>query len=115
METEIETERLRLRRWDESDREPFAERNADPLVMEYFTSTRTRAESDDLIDRIEAHFDRAGFGLWAVEVAASGEFAGYVGLWPTTRTRRDRFIHLRHESQVAPCDGKARNDPGPIR
>ncbi len=78
----METERLRLRRWHESDREPFAELNADPVVMEYFTSTRTRVESDDLIDRIEAHFDQTGFGLWAVDVVASSEFAGYVGLWP---------------------------------
>lgn len=84
MQSEIETERLRLRRWDESDREPFAELNADPLVMEFYPSTQSRAESDDFVDRIEEHFDQTGFGLWAVEVVASSEFAGYVGLWSAT-------------------------------
>jgi RimJ/RimL family protein N-acetyltransferase len=36
---ELRTERLRLRRWDDRDREPFAELNADPGVMEFFPST----------------------------------------------------------------------------
>jgi ribosomal-protein-alanine N-acetyltransferase len=79
---ELKTERLLLRRWRDADRAPFAEMNADPIVMEHFFSTRTRAESDDLVDRIEATFDRDGYGLWAVEVE-DGRFAGFVGLWPT--------------------------------
>jgi ribosomal-protein-alanine N-acetyltransferase len=79
---ELRTERLVLRRWRDADREPFAEMNADPVVMEHFFSRPTRAESDDLIDRVEATFDRDGFGLWAVEVE-DGRFAGFIGLWPT--------------------------------
>ena len=82
--TDLRTERLHLRRWRESDREPFAELNADPLVMEFYPSTLTSAESDAFVDRIEAHFDGTGFGLWAVELVSSGDFAGYVGLWPAT-------------------------------
>lgn len=31
---EFETQRLRLRQWQESDREPFAAMNSDPAVME---------------------------------------------------------------------------------
>jgi ribosomal-protein-alanine N-acetyltransferase len=79
---ELRTERLVLRRWRKADREPFAEMNADPVVMEHFHHRPTRAESDDLVDRIEAGFDREGFGLWAVEVE-DGRFAGFTGLWPT--------------------------------
>jgi ribosomal-protein-alanine N-acetyltransferase len=79
---ELRTERLVLRRWREADREPFAELNADPAVMEHFAHRPTRAESDDLVDRIEATFDREGFGLWAVELE-DGRFAGFTGLWPT--------------------------------
>ncbi|WP_433345543.1 GNAT family N-acetyltransferase [Microtetraspora malaysiensis] len=74
----IETERLVLRRWRESDREPFAALNADPEVMEYFPSTLTRERSDALADRLEAEFEECGFGLWAVEL--SGEFIGFTGL-----------------------------------
>jgi RimJ/RimL family protein N-acetyltransferase len=77
---ELRTERLLLRRWREADREPFAALNADPAVMEHFPATMSRAESDGLVDRIEAAFEERGFALWAVEVAVDGGFAGFVGL-----------------------------------
>jgi RimJ/RimL family protein N-acetyltransferase len=35
-----------------------------------------------LVDRIEARFDRQGYGLWALEVIESGEFIGFTGLNP---------------------------------
>lgn len=37
----IETERLRIRNWLDSDRPLFAEINADPKVMEFFPRRRT--------------------------------------------------------------------------
>lgn len=77
---EIQTTRLLLRRWREADRSPFAALNADTRVMEHFPSVLTRAESDALVDRIEAHFERHGFGLWAVEVPGQEPFTGFVGL-----------------------------------
>jgi RimJ/RimL family protein N-acetyltransferase len=77
---ELSTERLLLRRWREDDREPFAALNADPRVMEYMPAPHTRAESDHLISRIERGFDRCGYGLWALELRASGEFLGFTGL-----------------------------------
>ncbi|MEM9040064.1 MAG: GNAT family N-acetyltransferase [Actinomycetota bacterium] len=83
---ELRTARLRLRRWVESDREPFAQLNGDPVVMEMFPSTLTREQSDGFADRIDDHVEREGFGLWAVEVAdgsdLAGEFIGFTGLWP---------------------------------
>lgn len=79
--TELRTERLVLRRWRPADRAPFAALNADPVVMEHFSSTQDRASSDAFADRIDAHFERHGWGLWAVEVAGTGEFAGFTGLW----------------------------------
>ena len=51
---EVKTERLLLRRWRLSDREPFAALNADPRVMKHFRSTLSRQESDALVERIEA-------------------------------------------------------------
>lgn len=77
---EIRTDRLLLRAWRESDREPFAALNADPAVAEHFPAALTREQSDEGVDAITRHFDQHGFGLWAVEVAASGDFAGFVGL-----------------------------------
>jgi ribosomal-protein-alanine N-acetyltransferase len=76
----LRTDRLILRRWRAADREPYAALNADPEVMEHFPARLTRAESDAMVDRIEAGFDEFGFGLWAVEVAATGEFVGFTGL-----------------------------------
>lgn len=80
MTSPLRTDRLLMRRWTGTDREPFAALNADPQVMEHFPAPLSRAESDALIDRIEARFDESGFGLWALEVAATGEFIGFAGL-----------------------------------
>jgi RimJ/RimL family protein N-acetyltransferase len=76
----LKTERLVLRRWRYSDREPFAAMNADPEVMEHFPATLTPDESGALIDRIEARFEEDGFGLWALEIAETGQFIGFTGL-----------------------------------
>jgi RimJ/RimL family protein N-acetyltransferase len=69
-----------LRRWLPDDRVPFARLNSDPRVLEFFPGTLSREESDALADRIEAHFERHGFGLWAVEIPEIAPFAGFVGL-----------------------------------
>jgi ribosomal-protein-alanine N-acetyltransferase len=76
----LTTDRLVLRRWRDSDREPFAEMNADPAVMEHFPAPMSRTDSDSLVDRIEAQFDQHGFGLWALEVVETGAFIGFTGL-----------------------------------
>ena len=76
----LRTFRLILRRWRSEDRAPFAALNADPEVMEHFASVLSRAESDALADRIEAHFAKHGFGLWAVEIPDATSFAGFLGL-----------------------------------
>jgi len=73
-----------MRRWRDSDLEPFAALNADPEVMEHFPATLSRAESDAFVERIEARFERDGYGLWALEVAETGRFIGYTGLAPQT-------------------------------
>ena len=73
-------ERVLLRRWRPQDRDPFAALNADPVVMEHFPATLTRAQSDALVDRVEALFELNGYGLWALEVPGLTPFAGFVGL-----------------------------------
>src|SRR3970040_951594 len=76
----LATERLVLRRWKDSDREPFAEITADPRVLESFPGCLTREESDQLMDDIESHFDNRGFGLFATELKADGKLIGFIGL-----------------------------------
>ena len=77
---ELETERLRLRQWIESDREPFARLNADPRVMEFFLSILDRAASDAMIDRLQTKIADRGWGFWAVELKQDNQFIGFVGL-----------------------------------
>jgi RimJ/RimL family protein N-acetyltransferase len=79
---EVHTDRLLMRRWRESDRDPFAALNGDPETLKFFPATLDRAGSDALVDRIEDSFERQGFGLWALEVAATGQFIGFTGLNP---------------------------------
>jgi ribosomal-protein-alanine N-acetyltransferase len=76
----IETPRLTLRKWTAADRESFARMNADARVMEHFPAVLTAQESDAGVDRIEAHFARHGFGLFAAELRATGRFIGFIGL-----------------------------------
>lgn len=75
----IETQRLILRAWRDEDRAPFAAMNADPEVMRYFPAPYTRAESDAMVDRINAMMAERGFGFYAAEVKG-GPFIGFVGL-----------------------------------
>ncbi len=59
---------------------PFAKLNSDPEVMEHFPARLSSAQSEDLIEAIEAEFEVNGFGLWALELRESGEFIGFTGL-----------------------------------
>jgi RimJ/RimL family protein N-acetyltransferase len=77
---ELRTARLRLRQWQSSDRAPFAEMNADPRVMEHFSETLSREDSDALAALFETNLEQHGFGLWAVEITDVAPFAGFVGL-----------------------------------
>ncbi|MFF2328524.1 MULTISPECIES: GNAT family N-acetyltransferase [unclassified Streptomyces] len=77
---ELRTDRLVLRQWRDSDLEPWAAMNADPEVREHLGDLLTREQSDASVARFKAEFDQRGYGWWAVEVAATGEFIGFAGL-----------------------------------
>ena len=78
----LRTPRLLMRRWRDTDREPFAAMNADPEVMRYFRASLDRAGSDAFIERIERAFDRYGFGLWVLHAVETDQFLGFTGLYP---------------------------------
>jgi len=81
MRSAITTDRLLLRSWRDADRLPFHVMNADPRVMEFMPALLSPAESDALFDRIQAHFDRHGFGPFAVELLENSAFIGYIGVF----------------------------------
>ncbi|MFF2041468.1 GNAT family N-acetyltransferase [Kitasatospora sp. NPDC058170] len=77
---ELRTNRLTLRRWRDSDLEPWAAMNADPEVREHLGDLLTSEQSQASMARFEAEFEERGYGWWAVEVQATGEFIGFAGL-----------------------------------
>ena len=76
----LESDRLRLRQWQAADLPAFAEMGADPVVMEHFPARLDRERSDALALRFKAMIDDRGWGVWALERKAGGEFIGFVGL-----------------------------------
>ncbi|MFC3713160.1 GNAT family N-acetyltransferase [Sphingoaurantiacus capsulatus] len=76
----IETERLLVRPWQDSDRAPFAEMGQDPEVMATLGPLMSRAEVDAAVDRLMAHQAKHGFCFWALERKADGMFLGFCGL-----------------------------------
>ena len=77
---EFNTDRLLLRQWHASDREPFASLNADPKVMEFFPAPLDRSASDAMADRCQTLIAERGWGFWAAELRNTNEFIGFVGL-----------------------------------
>ena len=73
--------RLLLRQWKQSDFEPFAKLNADPEVMCYFPAVLSRSESDGLACRHQGFIEEHGWGRWAAEERATGQFLGFIGLY----------------------------------
>ena len=92
MEYIITTERLGLRRWTEDDYLPFAKMNKDSEVMQYFPSLLTDGETAAMVNRINLHFEKHGFGLFALEKLSTKEFIGYTG-----------FMIPSFESFFTPC------------
>ncbi len=82
----IETSRLLLRRWRDSDREPYAAMMADPEVDYWLGGSMTRDGVAVHIDRFEAELSASGFGYLAVEHKAGGAFVGCVALRPVHET-----------------------------
>jgi ribosomal-protein-alanine N-acetyltransferase len=76
----IETARLILRPWRDSDLPLFAEQNADPVVMRYLVGPLTRAQSDDYVAQAVRHLAETGYCKWAVEAPGVAPFIGAVGL-----------------------------------
>lgn len=78
----LETPRLTLRRWREEDVAPMAAVNADPEVMRWIRdgSVRDERQTRDGIAAWEHDWETDGFGLFALEIRATGRLAGFTGL-----------------------------------
>lgn len=77
---ELSTERLRLRQWQASDTETFAQMSSDPRVMEYLLGPVDAAASLALQERIADLITERGWGFWALELKETQQFIGFTGL-----------------------------------
>jgi len=79
----LETERLVLRPFRESDLDAYAAMKADPEVIRYLGQARpgSRADSWREMALLIGHWQLRGYGLWAVEEKGTGAFVGRIGLW----------------------------------
>jgi RimJ/RimL family protein N-acetyltransferase len=75
-------ERVVLRGWEPRDAEPFAVMNADPVVMEHFTSPLTRVDSNAMMERLQQGLESRGWGAWCLDI--DGTCVGFVGLTPVS-------------------------------
>jgi RimJ/RimL family protein N-acetyltransferase len=75
----IETPRMSLRPWRDTDRPAFAALHAHPQVMHDAGGAIDRSQSDAKFDRYVAAFERYAFTRWAIETR-DGEFLGYTGI-----------------------------------
>jgi RimJ/RimL family protein N-acetyltransferase len=79
---QIETERLILREWRESDFESFYAMCNDPQVMEFLGPFRTKDEIAASIAQLRFTQDNCGFCFWAIERQADRAMIGFCGLDP---------------------------------
>jgi len=77
---EIGTERLIMRGWRDSDLAPWAAMNADPEVRRYLGPLLTFEQASAWVLNYQDDLDRHGYGFWALELRATGEFVGFTGL-----------------------------------
>jgi RimJ/RimL family protein N-acetyltransferase len=78
----LETDRLILRGFVETDLDAYAEMCADPEVMRFIGGKPlSRAEAWRNMATIVGHWYLRGYGFWAVQERSSGEIVGRIGCW----------------------------------
>ena len=98
--TQIETERLRLRRFASEDWEPLARFYADDTIMRHMlpgrglkrTEAQERAKSN--IHNFNDHWSRRHYGVWAVEDRLSGRLLGQCGLRWIPEAEQTELLYL---------------------
>lgn len=76
----LETERLILRNWKDSDRDLFREINRDSKVMEFFPYRRSHEETDAMMERVKQLIANTGFCFYAMALKETDEPMGFCGL-----------------------------------
>jgi RimJ/RimL family protein N-acetyltransferase len=75
----IDTERLTLREWRETDLDGFAAFWADPETAYFVGGVKSREDAWRALAMQLGHWRLRGYGLFVLEDRASGDFAGWSG------------------------------------
>ena len=79
-EAAAETERLRLRNWEDGDEAAFYAIMNTPPVMRHLGGVQTPEQWREAFLRLRGYTEAFGHTLWIVEDKASGEIQGFCGL-----------------------------------
>jgi RimJ/RimL family protein N-acetyltransferase len=89
MHVYLETERLVLRRFAESDVDNLAELDGDPDVMRFITGGKTNSRENietDFLPAFLAYYQKYdGYGFWAAIEKSSGDFLGWFHFRPAKK------------------------------
>jgi RimJ/RimL family protein N-acetyltransferase len=77
----LETSRLRLREWRESDLDALCEFHADALTTSVYRASFSRNDVWRRAATWLGHWHFRGFGIWAVEDKQTAAYVGQAGLW----------------------------------
>ena len=82
MSFRIETERLIIREWSESDLAPFLDIASDPEVMRYTGAGTpwTQSQVEEFLGRQRESVESHGFCVGALESKADGQLLGHCGI-----------------------------------
>ncbi|OEK69118.1 acetyltransferase [Staphylococcus equorum] len=90
----IETERLRLRDWQEEDLLSFQQMNANQQVRRYFPSLLSYQRSEHDMNKMNEMILDDGIGLFAVELKETNGWLGFIGLNYVTEESKFPFEEL---------------------
>jgi RimJ/RimL family protein N-acetyltransferase len=80
VEVAVETERLRLRTWNEADKAEFVRTTNRPAVMRWLGGVQTEQWMASAFDRIDGYHRDFGHTLWVVERKSDDVLLGFCGL-----------------------------------
>ncbi len=82
----FETERLILRRLNETDVEAIYRMRSDADVMRFIREPQNRAESANWFELVSSRWANEQIGFCAIIEKSSNEFAGWCGIWKLKET-----------------------------
>ncbi|MCX6395724.1 MAG: GNAT family N-acetyltransferase [Propionibacteriales bacterium] len=78
--TQLQTERLVLRQWNDDDLWDLADLNADPEVMAHFPAPMTAEQSAEMLGIQQSLLDAGRPAYFAVDIWSTSTFIGFIGL-----------------------------------